>query len=1410
MGKPGAKKTDQIVSPGDVHIIMVPSPGGPVPTPIPHPCTSIITDGVADKVKVMGQPGAVKGSTSKHSPPHVPMGPGPFQKPPANKGKIITASSNVFFEGKPAAMLGDTASMCADPSDAPVGKVMGTAATVLIGGGGSGADADGSASGEGQNAAGANTGNQATPPLNQATAEGHPVDVVTGHVIAQGEDFTLDGPIAVQFVRTYSSGSAGREGTLGHGWSHNLQQRIELLDNSHPDWARARQELAEEDQSTDQEYLVYHDAYGTPTTYRAPAPDAEIVDRFRRRVIRRDAAGFALVDSFGIVHRFARGTEKSPRFLPAESSDRNGNRVRFWYDDAGRPSEIEDPFGRTLVLHYRRDRLVELRLRVPGMSERRWCSYRYDDKGDLVEVLNRAGFYVRYGYSDHLLVEERDQDHYAFYFAYDALRRCVLTWGQDGYLTRRLDYDPVRRCTRVVNGEGETTVYRYNAFNVVSRVERGPDLYQETRYDEHGRVVSRSSGQGIAATFVYNDAGFVESAGDGEGHEHRFVYNDFGQVVEWMDPAGAVQHYEYDARGNLVAHRAATGAVTRYDFDDRGRIVRQAYPNGRERLTTYDQFGNISRIAEAGSIVTYGFDAIGQLTSRQHPDGTVFTYEWNEQGYPVRERENGRVTAELEYTAGGHVTSATDASGVVRTYEYGPPGVPIVITEYAAPADGNGRGALRSRVVVGVDSEGRPRRATNDVGQRYRFAYDLAGRLSEQTNPDGTTLWFRHDPAGFVESVRTSNGDLQRFEYNGRGMPTKIVYADQTEDTFEYDPLGRTIAAANGSVRLEWEYDAAGQVCARRQGEFELRADADGDPGVLSWASSDGFRVGIVADPGGRLARIDFGGREIALTMERTPGVVNRRALPNGIVEEHVHDLQGRRILDEITAPDRLVARRRVAYTPGGRVKSIDDSLRGGPRTFAYDDRNRLIAVLGVSAERYTFDRSSNLVASHRFASAEITSSDQLTRIDRRTYEYDAAGRVVRITDGPRSWQLRYNAKGEVAAVDLPDGGIVRYAYDPLGRRIEKHFAGGRRDGKRARFVWNGGDVFKEEFFDGSEITSERFYLVLADGPCARVDREDGRETAVYYHNDHLGTPQFCTDDDSNIVWRFDGDSYGFQPTPDGDDFQNFRLPGQYFDEETGLHYNRFRYYDPASGRYLQPDPIDSLTNANRFNYPLDPLGEIDPLGLMALLVLNADPGDKTLPVDSYLLSGNLPNPQFPNRTGYVAAGDPPGTMRHLLDPNLSNLGQYDHIVINAHGNPSSIAVGKPGVWARIRRKLPGGRYYSGSMSGAELAALLKAKGFKGKVTLVACSSAGSNGKQPNFAQELADGLGSGSEVVAWDEAVIVDSHTGRASTVWNMGEAVPSIDSAMMKATRDQTWGPMPETFGRWTFKAGQPPVPG
>src|SRR5262249_30987432 len=257
--------------------------------------------------------------------------------------------------------------------------------------------------------------------------------------------------------------------------------------------------------------------------------------------------------------------------------------------------------------------------------------------------------------------------------------------------------------------------------------------------------------------------------------------------------------------------------------------------------------------------------------------------------------------------------------------------------------------------------------------------------------------------------------------------------------------------------------------------------------------------------------------------------------------------------------------------------------------------------------------------------------------------------------------------------------------------------------------------------------------------------------------------------------------------------------------EETGLHYNRYRYYDPASARYLQPDPLDCLADSNRYHYPSDPLGTIDPQGLQGLMVLNGDPGDKSLDHKGAWMAGQAQNHVFPNRTGYGS-----GTTGDLLDPNL-NLSNVSHVVINAHGSPTSIAVGRPGLWARIRRRMPwNASYTAGSMTGKQLAALLKAKGFTGKVTLTSCSTAGEAGKNPNFAQELADGLGQGSEVVAWDEEIIVDYRTGRACTVWNMGGIIPGMDKDLWTKKRDQTWGTMPESYGRWTFKHGQAPVPG
>lgn len=133
MGQPAAKQGDQVVA-IDVHVVLVPSPGGPVPTPLPHPFSGILDGSLSSSVTIGGLAAATVGSTATNTPPHVPTPPGTaFQVPPSNQATVQTGSATVTIDGRPAARNGDTALTCNDPQDLPAGKVV-AAGTVLIGG----------------------------------------------------------------------------------------------------------------------------------------------------------------------------------------------------------------------------------------------------------------------------------------------------------------------------------------------------------------------------------------------------------------------------------------------------------------------------------------------------------------------------------------------------------------------------------------------------------------------------------------------------------------------------------------------------------------------------------------------------------------------------------------------------------------------------------------------------------------------------------------------------------------------------------------------------------------------------------------------------------------------------------------------------------------------------------------------------------------------------------------------------------------------------------------------------------------------------------------------------------------------------------------------------------------------------
>lgn len=131
MGQPGAKQGDMIQA-TDIHIVMIPTAGGPVPTPLPHPFLGQLDGGLSADVNFDGKPAAMVGSTATNSPPHIPQG-GPFQTPPKDRGEVLLGSATVFVNGKQVARNGDMALTCNDPADLPAGTVI-AVGTVMVGG----------------------------------------------------------------------------------------------------------------------------------------------------------------------------------------------------------------------------------------------------------------------------------------------------------------------------------------------------------------------------------------------------------------------------------------------------------------------------------------------------------------------------------------------------------------------------------------------------------------------------------------------------------------------------------------------------------------------------------------------------------------------------------------------------------------------------------------------------------------------------------------------------------------------------------------------------------------------------------------------------------------------------------------------------------------------------------------------------------------------------------------------------------------------------------------------------------------------------------------------------------------------------------------------------------------------------
>jgi RHS repeat-associated protein len=263
-----------------------------------------------------------------------------------------------------------------------------------------------------------------------------------------------------------------------------------------------------------------------------------------------------------------------------------------------------------------------------------------------------------------------------------------------------------------------------------------------------------------------------------------------------------------------------------------------------------------------------------------------------------------------------------------------------------------------------------------------------------------------------------------------------------------------------------------------------------------------------------------------------------------------------------------------------------------GTKSYSYDAAgNRLSRTHGLVTQTLTYTSSSNRLATH----------------DGNAVTLDAAGNTT--SDVAQNLSFGYGDHNRMLEAYV--GGVLQatYVYNGQGQRVKKVEA----TWQFRTFVYHyglSGELLGETVYDqyGARI-GETDYLWLETLPVAQSQREFSGstitdDTFVYLHADQLETPRLATDGSGTVVWRWDSDAFGIGAADEDPDLDtnlvtvSLRFPGQYFDAETGLHYNYFRDYDPATGRYVESDPIGLRGGTNTDGYTgSNPRVRIDPLG---------------------------------------------------------------------------------------------------------------------------------------------------------------------------------------------------------------------
>jgi RHS repeat-associated protein len=669
-----------------------------------------------------------------------------------------------------------------------------------------------------------------------------------------------------------------------------------------------------------------------------------------------------------------------------------------------------------------------------------------------------------------------------------------------------------------------------------------------------------------------------------------------------------------------------------YDRDTRGLVMRARSLGGWVVTVAHDERMSWQEIRDGISLVErIEYDEFGNTIEVRDAEGVLSRTRYDDMRRPL-ERTNGSSEAtRFQHDGLGHITERIAPGNVRDTWQYNPYGRLVARTN-----------ALGDTVRFDYDREGRMTAVTNRVGERLEYRRDIEGRIIEEKLFDGRIQRYEYDLMGRKVKTHLSDGRTvdQRFDPAGRLIARES--SDGLVEEFAYDKEGRTIKAWNNHAVVELKRDRFGRIVAESQNGRRVEYKHDGD----------GNRIGrsLPLDvPGSQLTRdFDMRGRLVALHDGRGPyqefrwdhldRLVERQC--SGALKELITYDNRRRLREHrIETRDGRLDRTHT-YDESDNLVTLEDNRRGTLH-YTYDRSNRLreARLDRTVTESYGYDANDALRATHR-GPRRVGPGGRVLQDGPRELIYGEDGAVAEIRSGQASWSLKHDVNGRLVQVVRPDGTVVKYEYDPFGRRTAKIVGE-----ERTEFLWEAWTLAAE--LHGDE--AQNIYASADLRPLAQWQRGQ-RFTPVL---DRRACVQEVFDESGRLRWSCVLDAYGNVLSEKGDAPNPFRLRGQYQDAETGLYYNFYRHYDPGVGDYTAPDPIGLEGGYHFYAYPRNPLRWDDPFGLECVTDEHGNP----IPED---------DPRHPP-PGALADGEGTG------EPRLG-LQEGQDIVDTIHGSLGDIA----------------------------------------------------------------------------------------------------------------------------------------